>query len=164
MQLNIPKMSIARMKIFAFPLSTLPTCFSITIAMFSLSQKKRKSQCCFGKNGSACWAETNTSDKIWVKWGHCALPCSAWDFATSPQKHSAKMASASRNSGFLPSTPLSPSLLFPLLFFFSSFFLMLLSEINWKTKKPCVVTWHAYCTGVVGISGARPSRHGCTGN
>lgn len=143
--------------------------FCITIAMFSLSQKKRKkkkekkkSQCCFGTNSSACWAETNTSDKIRVKWGHFSV----WDFTTNPQKHSRKMARQRAERAFFSPCllTLSYSLLFANIFFFLSFYFMPLLEISWKTKKPCVVTWHAYCTGVVGISGAWPSRHGCTGN
>lgn len=106
------------------PPDSLPftTCFfCIAVFALSLSQEKRS-----GTNSCACWSETNNSDKIW--WVRTFLLCPVRDFATSPQKHSAKMVSSKQKQPFSPfaSSPLPPSCYH----WFFSFFLLYASVEN----------------------------------
>lgn len=129
----------------------------------------RKSQCCFGTDGSACWAETNTSDKISGKVRTVFLLGIS---LRALKKHSKKMVRQQAETAYFFS-PFASSLSLPP-FSPNAFFLLLLLLLSLSTLCLCwklagrqrshVLTWHACCTGVVGISGARPSRHGCTGN
>lgn len=78
------------------------------------------------KQGCACWAESNASDTIWVKWGHLSF----WDSAP----HLAKACLSAL-----------PSCLFSNIVFF--FFLLLCWKFTGRQRDH--VLWHGVLTGTV---------------